>query len=565
MVDDEEIIVNGLFEIFRNMKHLDLDIYKAYSGEEAIEWLSRTRIDIVLTDIKMPEIDGIQLLNEIYRNWPQCKVIVLSGYDKFDYIYNAVQYNCIRYILKTEDPDMVIKAVEDAINEIRKSNKIEGLIYQAKEQISMAKSLFQKDYLVQLLHGDNSLKVNKYHFEQLEIPLNPELPVILVMGDINNIPKNLPYWDKMEYLYSIKLIIEQKIGIYVSSVVVMDESYRFFIFVQPKELLTTISFPKDQDRYYEKTISFLEGTLEMIQTTCKESNHASVNFTLSGTPCRWEEVSCKYEYFMQLINYRVGTGIEMLITDNEYDNIINKTQGHNEMEELIDDRSFLDGFVQNKSIDWIETYLRSGDREEFFELLDQFLGPLKKVKSKNNSLVIELYFKVALSLLSYINERNLTNKLAFKIGQNKLMRIDLHDSWEEAIKYIKSLCHAIFDIQSEEKTDRTDKIIKLVQRFVVEHINEDLSLVKLAEQVYLNPSYLSRLYKQATGEKLSDFIDNERIKRAKELMEGRNIKINEIGKLVGYENAASFTRFFRKMTSYSPQEYYDLLLDQDRH
>nr|WP_243144642.1 helix-turn-helix domain-containing protein [Defluviitalea raffinosedens] len=522
-----------------------------------MEWLRRTKIDIVITDIRMPKMDGIQLLNAIYKNWPQCKVIVLSDCDQFEYIYNTVQYNCTRYILKSEDPDRVIKAVEDAVNEIQKTNEIKGLIHQAKEQINMAKFLFQKDYLVQLLHGDSTLKINKYHFEQLKIPLNPEIPVILVMGNISNIPKNLTYWDKMEYLCSIKLIIEQKMGIYMSNVVVMDENYRFFIFVQPEELLTNISSHKAQDIYYEKTISFLKEIFKMIQTACKEFNHASVHFILTGVPCRWEEVFREYDYFNQLINYRAGTDLEMLMIDNHI--LYNKT------EKMTEDDIYLDGLSQNKSLDWIKAYFRSGQKETFFELLDQFLNPIKKVRSKNNGLAIELYFKVALSLLSYINERNLTNQLASKIDSSKLMRIDLHDSWEEAVEYLKLLCCAIFDLQSEEKIDRTNKIIQLVQRFIVEHINEDLSLVKLAERVYLNPSYLSRLYKQVTGENLSDFIDQERIKRAKELMQTRNIKINEIGKLVGYENAASFTRFFRKMTSYSPQEYYDLLLDQDRH
>ena len=73
IVDNKGNISNELFEVFCNMKHLDLDIYKAYSGEEAMEWLRRTKIDIVITDIRMPKMDGIQLLNAIYKNWPQCR------------------------------------------------------------------------------------------------------------------------------------------------------------------------------------------------------------------------------------------------------------------------------------------------------------------------------------------------------------------------------------------------------------------------------------------------------------------------------------------------------------
>ena len=137
----------------------------------------------------------------------------------------------------------------------------------------------------------------------------------------------------------------------------------------------------------------------------------------------------------------------------------------------------------------------------------------------------------------------------------RLMRMDEHESWEDAIEYIYTLSDVIFNIQREEQNKRADNEIYYIQKYVKGHLNEDLSLVKLAEQVYLNPSYLSRLYKEVTGSNLSDFIDDARVKKAKELLEKGNVKIYEVAKAVGYETASSFTRFFRRMTGYSPQEY----------
>jgi two-component system, response regulator YesN len=102
IADDEEIIVNGLYDIFSNLENLELDVYKAYSGEEAIQWLGRTRIDIALTDINMPEIDGLQLLDEIKKRWSWCRVIFLTGHSEFNYAYKAIQYSNVRYLLKTE-------------------------------------------------------------------------------------------------------------------------------------------------------------------------------------------------------------------------------------------------------------------------------------------------------------------------------------------------------------------------------------------------------------------------------------------------------------------------------
>ena len=560
IVDDEEIIVNGLYEIFRSMKNLDLDVYRAYSGEEAVEWLSRTRMDIVLTDIRMPEMDGLQLLDVIYRRWPQCKVIFLTGYNEFEYVYKAIQHQGVSYILKTEDNDKVISVVENAIEEIKREVKTEDLIHKAKEQIELALGLFQKDYFIHLLHEGTSLDVNKSQFEQLSIPMYPDHPVILLLGHIDNIPGNLSYWDKIQYINSIKVIITQNLNINIRSICVLDDRYRFVFFIQPNELRTPGYSNNEEKFFYEKAISFVKGTLEVIQTASMESLNASISFALSGEPCNWEDVSKKYFSLNQLLNYKIGTGTEMLLIDNELKNNILASGTSTEVPELDTNNEPLEILLRRKNMDLMQQYLESGQKEKFFEILEELLIPIKSIKSKNSNLAIEAYSMVSLSILSYINRWNITEKLAFHIGLNSLMRIDKHETWSDAVQYLMNISDVIFQLQTEEQNKRADNAVDFIQNYINEHLGEDLSLVRLAEQVYLNPSYLSRLYKQVTNQNLSDFIDNARIERAKELLKKEKVKVNEVAKAVGYETAASFTRFFRKLVSCSPQEYHDKIM-----
>jgi two-component system, response regulator YesN len=560
IVDDEEIIVNGLYEIFHGLEQIDLDVYKAYSGEEAMEWLSRTRMDIVLTDIRMPEIDGLQLMEKIFASWPQCKIIFLTGYNEFEYVYKAIQHNGVSYILKAEDNDKVIHAVENAIKEIQMEIRTENLIHQAKEQMIMALDLFQKDYFIHLLHEDSAMSVDKSQFEKLSVPMSPDLPVILLLGEVGNIPSDSSYWDKIQYLYSIRLLIAQYLDPHLQNINVMDEGYRFVLFIQPKLLPVAGQIQEETAVRYERTISFLKGTLEMIQTVCRDSIHASVSFALSGEPCRWDEVSPKYYSLCQLLNYRVGSGIEMLLIDKEFKNNILNNDSVAEIPELEAYPEGLELRLRQKNTEVIESYLESGQTEKYFHALSQLTEPLKTIRSKNNNFALEAYFKVSMILLSYINRWKLTEKVAFHIGLNKLMRTDKHESWEEAVGYLHDLSGVLFKLQNEDQKRRADNAIEYIQNFVETHLNEDLSLVRLAEQVYLNPSYLSRFYKQAAGINLSELIDNARIKKVKELLGKENIKINEVAKMVGYETAASFTRFFKKVTGSSPQEYHDAIL-----
>lgn len=558
IVDDEEMIVNGLYEIFSSIKNLDLDIYKAYSGDEAIKWLERTRIDIVITDIMMPGISGMQLLDEIYKNWPQCRVIFLTGYDKFDYVYKAIQHNRVSYILKTEDTDKVISAVEKAIEDIRAEVKAEDLINRAKEQVNIALELFQKDYFVHLINEDKSISISKSVFEELEIQMFHDKPVLLLLGQVNNISTDLTYWDKIQYLYSVRIIINKYLSTKIMSVCVLDENYRFVIFAQPrKDSFAENNGEEEITVLYDRVVSFLKGTLESVQNACMESLKASISFALSGQPCSWQTVSKKYISLSQLLNYRIGTGIEMLVIDNEIKNDV--SDSNCDIVEEYDNTELLDTVRQWK-LDTIELYLESGQKDKYFEVLSQLFEPIKSIKSKNCNSALEAYYKVSLSIMSYINRYKLNEKIALYIDVNRLMKVDSCKTWKEEIEYIYQLSEVIFTLQNAEQKKRADNTIEYIQKYIEEHLSEELSLVRLAEKVYLNPSYLSRLYKQVTGTNLSEFIDNARIKMAKEVLEKENMKINEVAKLVGYESSASFSRFFRKITGYSPQEYHDKLL-----
>lgn len=562
IVDDEEIIVNGLFEIFSTMNNLDLDIYKAYSGREAMDWLNRTRFDIVLTDIRMPEIDGIQLLDEIKRNWPQCRVIFLTGHNEFEYVYKAIQHKNVSYILKTEDPEKVVNEVENTIKDIEKGIKIENLIHKAKEEMNMVQDLLQKDYFIHLIHRDTTLEINKQQFEQLSIPLYSEKPIILLLGHVDNMPANLSYWEKMQYLSSVRFILNQNIKSQTKNVNIMDDNYRFILFIQPKEPYA--GDPGQTDMHlYQRTISFLRGTLEIIQASCMESLGASISFAMSGEPCTWDNAAQRYFLLDQSLSGRIGLGMGRLIIDNEYDNSV-PTASPILSETDNADKNSMYMLLHQKKLDDFELYLESGQKERYFSALSELMMPTRSTESINNDLAIIAYYKIALSLLSYINRSNLADKLTSYAGSKKLMQTDSFKSWDEAVAYIYQLSSEIFNHQSEEEKTRADNTIVLINQFINDHLDENLSLVRLAEQVYLNPSYLSRLYKQVTGGNLSNYIDNVRIEKAKELLGGENMKIYEIAKSVGYDTPASFTRFFKKLAGVSPQEYLDSIKNLTR-
>lgn len=153
IVDDLPIIVDGLLELFQSTEHLELDVLKAYSGEEALRLMREGPVDIVISDIKMPGLEGIELLQIIQADWPACKVIFLTGYNDFHYIRSAMAYGGFDYILKVESDDKIIASVERALEKLEEEGKHLRMLERANRRMREALPLLQKEYIWDLLQG----------------------------------------------------------------------------------------------------------------------------------------------------------------------------------------------------------------------------------------------------------------------------------------------------------------------------------------------------------------------------------------------------------------------------
>src|SRR5699024_10185390 len=151
IVDDEELITDGLYDVFSRLMPDDLDVYKAYSGKEALEWMARTRIDIILTDISMPGLSGLDLIEEVQELWPHCKVVFLTGYDHFDYVYQAIQMNNVKYLLKTEGYDKIVATIKINVSDLN-NDPIDVKPVQLTEEEKYAYELMaQSDFMRHVL------------------------------------------------------------------------------------------------------------------------------------------------------------------------------------------------------------------------------------------------------------------------------------------------------------------------------------------------------------------------------------------------------------------------------
>lgn len=543
IVDDEAIITDGLYEVFQGLKEPELDVYKAYSGIGALELLNRTRIDIVLTDIRMPGMDGLQLLEQIHARWPKCRVIFLTGYNEFEYVYTAIQYEGVSYILKTEGYDKVIDTVKSAAAEIEKSFRQDALIQEAEKQLGTYRDLMRGNFLNGILMGRLLEKeINQSQFDELGIQLEAKKNVIMLAGRIDNQPKGLPYAEKSRRIYSVSLVTEQYFSGFLKYAYFTDENSYLVWLIQPED-----NGSGEEALMWDKCITFAKGNIELIQNTCLKSVNASVSFALDDSPSCWCELPDRFSALKMVLNYRIGQDSAMLSTTRK---VMEKEL------KCSQEKEFKLSTCRMK-LEMLAEALEYGKKEGFFSLLDEMTRELRTVQSMHNITALEQYSFIALTLLSYINRWNIIQKVAFKIGIYKLIDYDQHASWNDAIEYLTQLASILFEIQEQEQEKRAEDVIGQIRKHISDniHLQDEISLVRLADLVHFNPSYLSRLFKQTVGVNISDYISDIRIRKAKQLLEDKSLKINAVAEALGYMNATNFARFFKKATNMTPQEY----------
>ena len=145
IVDDEIEILQWLKDLFSYECDRELDVYTASSGRKAIELLNHMRFDVVLTDIKMPGMDGIKLYRHIRENWPMARVVFLTGYRDHETLYEIVKNREVRYVLKNEGDALILKTVTDAFKELEQTIREKNLQLQQARIVEKAIYWLQKE------------------------------------------------------------------------------------------------------------------------------------------------------------------------------------------------------------------------------------------------------------------------------------------------------------------------------------------------------------------------------------------------------------------------------------
>lgn len=549
IVDDETYVVDWLSSLLESQTATELDVCRAYSAEEALNWLNRAKIDIVITDICMPKMSGIQLAEKVKQDWPQCKVILLTAHAEFDYAYKAIKNNVISYILKTEEDESILQEVNKAVAILDKELVNLQLLDDIEEKSKISASEMQKGIFLSILESENgNIEELWEQLRNIGVSIDQRKHFLVLIGRIENNMTNENIVERFRKLNAIKKITEYYFGEHFCCYPVEYRLNKIVWLMQTNiQDMEKESAGRAQEDLTRKMVVFVKEMLETIQHSCIETLGTAISFIMHCDPLVACQLPEAFRNLDRLLNFRGPDRTGFIISNNYIANSMGE-------EEILPNVQS-DIHVIHNITEKLKNYLESNRQEEFMAELEVICKELAKCTSWHNHIANENYYSIAIAILSHINQRKIFTKIAFKIGIDELFNPYNAGSWSNAASYLRRLSKVVFEIQEEYEDDISNRTIRFLKNYINEHISEDISLVKLSEVTGYNASYISRFFKENTGETLNDYISLQKLNKIKELMLEEGLNISDIALKAGFCSRTYFNRFIKKTTNMSPQEF----------
>ena len=536
IVDDEHHIVNWLADLFEGL-HLDLSIYTAYNGEDALQLLRNIKIDIVLLDIRMPGMNGIEVSENILADWPGCHIIFLTGYNQFDYIYYANKHKQIDYLLKTECDEEIIKAVTNAIEAIDNEQKQREMSIQATSKEQLINHLFQRKYLRKLFMEGSLIESNAY----TAIPdslLRIDQPVLLLYGKIYS-PAADSYYDQFYDMISKSIQVMEQVLYHKFHYAMLDYDESTVVwFLQPTAEFT--------ERNSQSPLQYIKECFDDIISFYKRNSSCEIMLLLYHEEVAWKDVHNAFLLMNQ------SASLSSSGSPQSYGAIYQKSPSAH-MTAQITDVNFLSGC--NAKLNEMSYCLSRGDIQQFAILLKQIELSCPKSASMHHLPTVEIYQRISSLLISYINKHQLLEYITPQLGLYPLYCTYDFETWQVAFAYLNELTKIIFALSQDSLPDSAQKLVSSIKDYVHSHLSSNLTLAALSDVVNYNSAYVSRVFKQTSGINLSSYITTCRVNAAKELLQTTQDSISSIAEKVGFDTSQYFSMVFQKQVGLSPSKF----------
>lgn len=530
LVEDEMVIRRGIKNSIDWEKEGYIFCGEASDGELAYPMIIKEKPDILITDIRMPFMDGLELCKLVKKELPNIKILILSGYDEFDYAKEAIRLGVTEYLLKPISSGKLLEALNGVSESIRREKEDKDLVRKYMEEMRENTEHEKQKFFEQMIAGNLSMADALETGEKYEMNLSARMYNLLLfrftLGEENR--KSGELLGEAEYAIEklterLEYVFEFQRGV---------EGWAFLLMA-------------DNEEQMSERVKELSKDLEEIM-----KNYSTIAyFGGIGQPvARLRELEESFREAERALAARFTMELNRIISVED----IRMAQNV----DTLDDIEITNFGEIEKTRTMLEKFLNNGAEDEIDEFVDVYINELSEENLK--SVLMRQY----IIMDAYIVMMSFCEKFEGIEGEMQAQSEELKNSMktiqtlEEIKNYIRMLLKKIIGVRDTISGRRYSDIIEIAKDQIRKtYMSDEISLNTIAAEVGMSPSYFSSIFSKEMGKTFVEYLTEIRMDRAKELLMCSSMKTSEIGYEVGYKDPHYFSYIFKKTQNCTPKEF----------
>lgn len=515
VVDDEVHCAEGVKSAL-DWKALGVTgVFTAYSMKQAQAVVQKENIDIVISDVEMPKGSGFELLRWLRDSHYELVVVMLTSYANFDYAKQAIEFHCMEYLLKPVSEDALLKTMRAAVSIVQEKRKNK-----------------ESSRLAEYWNENERYLIRQFWREILDRKEMPDSETIARMARQRHIVYDehnhyMPIVFKMHDRGGCRWNEELKYGLYDE---VFEGESQTVLMYNTRLMLAIVSYALD----FEAHIARLTANIKRFIRRQEEEQNVGISAYM-GTFDEAGQVPVQYE----LLNKMALDNVAELIGVYNLHGVRNAlTYERPDIEE------------------WFQDF-GQGDAGENLEhmagKIDRYVDAAVVSRSMNKEILTRLLQDFMQVFYIVVNEKGIQAHRLFEDDTSGEMYEHATHSASEFKRFVRHLLKKA--LEYIHLVSDSDTVILRIKGYIRENLTKELSRELLAEEFFMSPDYISRIFRQKTGTKLMDYITDVRMKEARHLLGTTNLPIGEVAYASGYYNVAYFSRVFRIHNGETPAQY----------
>lgn len=534
IVDDEPLILAGIGSMLDWEEYGCRIVGKATNGQQALDKMEDLQPDIVITDIKMPAMDGISFMKAAKEKGSQAMFILLTNLEEFSMARDALRLGAVDYLVKLELSEEKLAETLKLAMEKCDLHRQAAASQEDSRFFAFTKAESIRNYFRRLLFFDSEAKAEGELMELVQSQFSCPVVVLIHFNyGFEDFSSAFTRADQKKVMgFAEDIITEMVKGFFEHSCLIRREQNGFIL------VLSAAGIPDHQHQIRTMSEKFLRVLKDYFEVS------AAIAVSLAGSGIG--DLPDLYYQAMSASNHTYYEWSDPIVF---YSEACEESSRHSS--------NFNISFLKKDLLQAI----RQNDGERFAQIMDQLIALLEECKPSRLQAVnacCNLYYFIT----SFFEEHE---EPSFPYVVDIMGQLNRMGNLNHIIQWICWFRDQVKETLEKRQEVKVDKHVELAQKYIREHCREKITLGQVAEALNISQGHLSSTFKKTVGQTFTDYVNQVKVEQAKELIETHQYMMYEISDMLGFDTQYYFSTVFKKMTGFSPREYESMVVKEKNY